>query len=113
MLKDKVQELLGTNTTLSNDRLKYENMYKEMKSKYEIDSDAQLKDISDKLFQYDKNAFRETMQALKYDGNDPEWHKNDTRSQAIMNSDNPVILHQEIERLRQVNRDVSAEFEKT
>ena len=53
------------------------------------------------------------MQALKYDGNDPEWHKNDTRSQAIMNSDNPVILHQEIERLRQVNRDVSAEFEKT
>ena len=50
LLKDKVQELLGTNTTLSNDRLKYENMYKEMKAKYEVDSDAQLKDISDKLF---------------------------------------------------------------
>ena len=53
ILKDKQDDLIATNECLANEKTKIENTYNELKSKYEIDSDAQLKDISDKLFQYD------------------------------------------------------------
>ncbi len=52
------------------------------------------------------------MKDLHFDGEDPEWAKREVVDGKPKNHETETLL-KEIERLKQANRDISAEFEKT
>ena len=52
------------------------------------------------------------MKDLNFAGTEPEWAKREVVESWPL-SDDPEALKKEIERLKQVNWDISAEFEKT
>ena len=99
--------------TLTTDRDKAVTEHKTLKEKYEGNLDANIMDISEKLFKADPSAFRQTMQDLNFRGEDPAWRQADITDSMKPEEQDPAKLRAEIERLKQQNRDFAADFEKT
>ena len=105
--KDKTKQSLEE---VSEEKAKIETELKDMKNKYQASGIEEIDEITEKLFRLDPSAFRQTMKDLQFTGDEPTWAKTDFMTKKG-EMDVPAMIR-EIERLRRVNRDISAEFDK-